>query len=502
MVSMNRFYLLLWHGVFAQARTKQRGGKIKTHTRWNWYYKGLFGMASIENSYPLMDEQTPPLSAGAAVAESLRCLFCFDAPCIAACPTGIDIPSFIKKISTGNTVGAAKTILTANILGASCARVCPTEVLCEGACVVGHDHEPVKIGQLQRHATDYVMDHGISVLKPAKETIAFHIAVIGAGPAGLGCAAELAQHGHRVTIFEKDNLAGGLNTYGVAYYKMKPQVSLQEVELVKSLGVEIRTGIVVGQDISSHELLEKFDAVFIGVGLGSGAQLGIPGERGEGVREALDFIRDIHALPLSEVAVGRRVLVIGGGNTAIDAVDQAKRLGAETATLAYRRSEEEMSAYRFEIELARKDGCHFLFHAVPVEVVRGSSGKLDGVRFRHALTGNIWIEPCDQVLLAIGQPKQQASIGRLFPKMAFEATGTIQIDPRTGQTSMKKVFAGGDCANRGKEVVHAVGEGKKAAWAIHNMLTGSAIDLPVQPSRYGVAGMPAGSGILNPVRVF
>lgn len=459
-------------------------------------------MASIENSYPLMDELTPSLSAGPAVAESLRCLFCFDAPCIAACPTGIDIPSFIKKISTGNTVGAAKTILTANILGASCARVCPTEVLCEGACVVGHEHQPIKIGQLQRYATDYVIERGVSVLEPSKESTAFHIAVIGAGPAGLGCAAELVRHGHRVTVFEKDNLAGGLNTYGVAYYKMKPQVSLEEVELVKSLGVEIRTGIVVGQDINSQELLQKFDAVFIGVGLGSGTQLGIPGECGEGVREALDFIKDIHVLPLSEVVVGRRVLVIGGGNTAIDAVDQAKRLGAESATLAYRRSEEEMSAYRFEIKLARKDGCHFLFHAVPIEFVRGSSGQLDGIKFRHALTGNIWIEPCDQVLLAIGQPKQKTMIGRLFPEIAFEATGTIAVDPHTGQTSIKKVFAGGDCVNGGKEVVHAVGEGKKAAWAIHKMLTGSAIDLPIQPSRYGVDGKPAGSCISNTARDF
>ena len=218
--------------------------------------------------FPGMADKENPLSDREAKTESLRCLFCYDAPCIAACPTGIDIPSFIRKISTGQTPAAAKTILTANILGASCARVCPTQVLCEGACVVGQDYEPVKIGLLQRYATDFVMERGIRVLEPAKHSTGFKVAVIGGGPAGLGCAAELARLGHKVVVFEKDHYAGGLNTYGIAYYKMKPQVSLEEVDLVESLGVEIRTGVSVGKDISADSLLSDFDAVFVGIGLG------------------------------------------------------------------------------------------------------------------------------------------------------------------------------------------------------------------------------------------
>lgn len=456
---------------------------------------------SADGAFPLMFEKKPPLSGSAALAESMRCLYCYDAPCIKSCPTGIDVPAFIKKISTGNMVGAAKTILSSNILGASCARVCPTEVLCEGACVLGANHEPIAIGQLQRHATDYVMQRGISVLRPPAVSSGCRIAVIGGGPAGLGCAANLALLGHQVTIFEKNPLAGGLNTYGVAYYKMKPQVSLQEVELVKSLGVEIRTGISVGQDILIEDILATHAAVFVGIGLGSGKKLGIPGEEGSGVRDALDFIRDIHELPLHEVAVGRRVLVVGGGNTAIDAMLQAKRLGAESATLAYRRSEEEMSAYRFEITEAKGDGCRFLFHAVPREILRDAAGAVCGVAFHDAHKNTDWIEPCDQLLLAIGQPKQSNWIKHFFPDIATDEMGRIVVDAATGQTSVPQIFSGGDCANGGKEVVNAVGEGTKAAFGIHQWLTGKPIKFPRQSSRLGVHGAPSGSGIRNPVRV-
>jgi len=461
--------------------------------------------------FPLMADKNAPLTDRAAKAEALRCLFCFDAPCIAACPTGIDIPTFIRKISTGHAAGAAKTILTANILGASCARVCPTQVLCEGACVVGHDHEPVKIGLLQRYATDYVTERDIQVLEPVKNWSKFRVAVVGGGPAGLGCAAELAQRGHRVVVFEKDRYAGGLNTYGIAYYKMKPQVSLQELALVESLGVEIKTGVTVGKDIPAEKLLADFDAVFVGIGLGRGVKLGVPGEEGPGVREALDFIRDIHELPLAEVPVGKHVVVIGGGNTAIDAVDQAKRLGAVTAALAYRRGEDQMSAYRFERELARADGCTILLNASPVEILRGADGRVCGVKFVRTevdacgkmspVAGSEWIHPCDQVLLAIGQTKQEGFLRKLFPQLKIDAKGRVEVDPATGATSMAKVFAGGDCANGGKEVVNAVGEGKKAALAIHKMLAGETAGPHLQPSRYGTGGRPAGSGILNPVRV-
>src|SRR5580704_27538 len=272
----------------------------------------------------IVAEMQSPYTPQEAAVEASRCLFCFDAPCIMACPTGIDIPSFIKKIETENIIGSARTILSANILGASCARVCPTEVLCEGACVmVDRQRDPIKIGRLQRFATDYVYERGIDVLKAPTKKSGKRIAVIGAGPAGVGCAAELAQLGHSVVIFEKKPLPGGLNTYGIAYYKMKPEISLAEIAMVERLGVEIRCGVEVGRHISAAHLQQEFDAVFIGIGLGEGQALGIPGEELHGVEDALDFIEEVHSKPLHQVAVGDSVIVIGCGNTAIDAVTQA-----------------------------------------------------------------------------------------------------------------------------------------------------------------------------------
>src|SRR5271154_3616656 len=246
-----------------------------------------------------MAELQPPYAPQEATVEANRCLFCFDAPCIKACPTGIDIPSFIKKITTGNLTGSARTILTANILGASCARVCPTSVLCEGACVVlDLEGDPVQIGRLQRHATDHVIANQLSVLKKPSASSGKRVAVVGGGPAGLGCAAELAQLGHQAVVFEKKPNAGGLNTYGIAYYKMKPDVSLAEVELVKSLGVEFRCGVEVGREVSTEYLEKEFDAIFLGLGLGTGTRLGIPGETSAGVLDAIDFIEQIHTQPL------------------------------------------------------------------------------------------------------------------------------------------------------------------------------------------------------------
>src|SRR4051812_38580805 len=303
-----------------------------------------------------MAEIAPRYTPQEAIIEANRCLFCFDAPCIQACPTGIDIPSFIKKIANGSLTGAARTILSANILGASCARVCPTAVLCEGACVVlDREGDAVKIGRLQRYATDHVYEHKIPVLKPAAKKSGKRVAIIGGGPAGLGCAAELAQLGHQAVIFDKKPEAGGLNTYGIAYYKMTPQASLEEVALVKSLGVEFRCGVEVGKDILITTLEKDFEAIFVGVGLGGGSKLNIPGEDLPEVVEALDFIEELHRKPLHQVPIGNRIAVIGGGNTAIDAVTQAKRLGAEKAVLIYRRGQEDMSAYDFEQELAKCD---------------------------------------------------------------------------------------------------------------------------------------------------
>lgn len=451
----------------------------------------------------------PPLRPQEALVEASRCLYCFDAPCIMACPTGIDIPAFIKKIAFGNPAGAAKTILTANILGASCARVCPTQVLCEGACVLDdRDEQPIQIGRLQRFATDYVEQRGLRVVSASTSQTGKKIAVIGAGPAGLGCAAELARLGHCVTIFEKQALPGGLNTYGIAYYKMKPAVSLAEVELVRSLGVEIRTGVTVGKDVSIAQLEKDFSAIFLGVGLGAATRLRIPGEDLPEVRDALDYIAQIHTEPLEKIPTGRRVAVIGAGNTAIDAVTQAKRLGAERAFIVYRRGEPEMSAYDFEYDHAKDDGAHFLFHAAPVEVV-ATDGHVSGlklVRTRlvgdkvEVIPGTEWIEPCDLVLKAVGQEKQAALLRSLFPSLTLDARGVIARDPLTGATNLPHVFAGGDCANGGREVVNAVGEGKKSAHAIHAFLTQSSATPPVQPSRLGAKTGPTGSGLLRPIR--
>jgi dihydropyrimidine dehydrogenase (NAD+) subunit PreT len=456
-------------------------------------------------------ELKPPLRPQEALVEASRCLYCFDAPCIMACPTGIDIPAFIKKIAFGNPAGAAKTILTANILGASCARVCPTEVLCEGACVLeDRDEQPIMIGRLQRYATDYIAERGLNVLPDVPEKKSGKkIAVIGAGPAGLGCAAELARLGHSVTLFERQKQPGGLNTYGIAYYKMKPQVSLAEVRLVQSLGVELRTGVAVGKDITVAQLEQDFDAIFVGVGLGAATRLNIPGETLPEVRDALEFIAQIHTEPLATVPVGRRVAVIGAGNTAIDAVTQSKRLGAERAFIVYRRGEGDMSAYDFEYEHAKHDGAQFIFHAAPVEVIATPDGHVAGLKLIRTrvvagkietIPGSEFIEPCDLILKAVGQEKQVKLLRELFPKLTIDDRGVIAHDKLTGQTNVPHLFTGGDCGNGGREVVNAVGEGKKAAHGIHAFLTKQTATPPVQPSRLGAKQGSAGSGLLKPIR--
>ncbi len=468
---------------------------------------------------PLVDAATataaladikPPLSPQEARVEAARCLYCFDAPCIMACPTGIDIPAFIKKIAVDNVTGAARTILEANVLGASCARVCPTQVLCEGACVMlDLEKEPIQIGRLQRHATDHVAARGIQVLHAPAVKSGKRVAVIGAGPAGLGCAAELARLGHAVTVFDRKPAGGGLNTYGIAYYKMKPEVSLDEVRMIERLGVEFRTGVEVGRDVQAADLERDYDAIFLGIGLGGANRLGIPGEDLPEVIDALDFIEWIHTRPLADVPVGRRVAVLGCGNTAIDAVTQALRLGAERATIVYRRGREDMSAYDFEYELAKSDGAHFLFHAAPVEVV-GESGHVAGLRLARtesrdgrvtSVPGSEWVEPVDLVLKAVGQEKQAALLQRIFPGLAIDSRGRVEHDPQTMRTSLPKVFAGGDCTSGGREVVNAVAEGKKAARGIHRHLAGDTVSGPVQASRLGVAGPPSGSGFDRPIRV-
>jgi len=385
----------------------------------------------------------PPLTSDAALLEANKCLYCHDAPCTIACPTHIDVPAFIKKIASGNLRGSARVILDANPFGHSCARACPVEVLCEGACVLNdRDEEPIKIALLQRHATDYVLERKLKLFEAGPST-GKRVAIIGAGPAGLACARDLRRCGHAVTVFEAKSQPGGLNTYGIAEYKLKADVALAEVQDILDLGVELKTGVTV---TSVEDLLRQYDAVFVGVGLGRTKRLGIPGEELRGVIDALTFIEHLKTHPYRETTVGRHVVVIGAGNTAIDAVTQAKRLGAASSTIVYRRGEADMPCYHYEYELAKRDGCGFRFNAAPQRIA--GNGAVAGLEITTA-TGAETI-PCDMVIVAIGQ------------------------DVRTELARPKahpKVFEGGDCANGGAEIVNAAAEGVAAAKRIDQMLT-------------------------------
>src|SRR5215472_8887233 len=305
---------------------------------------------SLEQLEKNFADINPPLTEGQALEEGSRCLFCHDAPCIKACPTGIDIPQFIRQIITGNLRGSAKTILSANILGQSCARVCPTSVLCEGACVLNaQGKKPVEIGKLQRYAVDPIVAAGTRLFK-AGEPNGYRVALIGAGPASLSCAVELRKRGYEAVIFDANPQPGGLDTYGIAAYKMRADEVIKEIEMVRSLGVEIRNGVAVGKDISIADLERDYDAIFIGVGLGETDDLQIPGEDLPGCRDAISFIEETKSKRFDRVQVAKRVAVIGAGNTAIDVVTAARRLGAEDVYMVYRRSQQEMSAFDYEYE--------------------------------------------------------------------------------------------------------------------------------------------------------
>jgi dihydropyrimidine dehydrogenase (NAD+) subunit PreT len=418
----------------------------------------------------------PPFDPEAALVEANRCLYCFDAPCSGACPTHIDVPRFIKKIATGNLRGSALGILDANILGASCSRVCPVDVLCEGACVLHrYNKQPIEIGRLQRHAMDHFYSHGAKLqLAPAPERNTA-VACIGAGPASLACAAELRKHGYRATIFESRALPGGLNTYGVAEYKLRPSDSLREVELVRSLGVEFRFDVRVGRDITVAELEQTYAAVFVAVGLGPAEPLGLPGEELGHVVDALSFIAEYKTA--QTVSVGRKVAVIGGGNTAIDAANAALRLGAEEVTMVYRRSERQMPAFQFEYENAKLEGVRFRFQTQPVailpnalECVRMELGAPDhSGRLKPQLVpaSNFLIE-CDMVILAVGQSRFLELLSEFRGVKLRD--GNVVVDPETGQTSNPRYYAGGDCVNGGREVVDAVAEGKRAGAAMARWL--------------------------------
>lgn len=413
----------------------------------------------------------PPLSSQAAVIEANRCLNCFDAPCTGACPTHIDVPGFIKRIGTGNLRGSALRILDANILGGSCAKACPVEVLCEGACVMHrYNHEPIQIARLQRYAMDSFQATGEELLTAPRGSRNVQVACIGGGPASLACAAELCRHGAQATIIERNELPGGLNTYGIAEYKLRTADSLREAEMIRRMGVEFRTGAAIETAEELEELESEFDFLFVGVGLGAMHRMNIPGEDHPSVLNALEFIASYKTGRLREIS--GTVVVVGAGNTAIDAANAARRLGADTVYLLYRRGEREMAAFDFEYEHAKQEGVQFLWRRQPFAIRTNDRGRLllDTVQVTEVdrallpISDSDYTIECDYVIPAIGQ-SPFAQIVQELRRIELR-NGIIVTDPETGQTGNPRYFAGGDCANGGREVVDAVADGKRAARAI------------------------------------
>lgn len=412
--------------------------------------------------------------------ESQRCLYCFDAPCVEACPSEIDIPSFIRQISENNINGAAETILEANILGGSCARVCPTEILCERSCVRNHDAEcqPVLIGLLQRHATDHMQFDGHPFKRAASS--GRHIAVVGAGPAGLSCAHRLAMLGHQVTIFEAEQKPGGLNEYGIARYKMTDDFARKEVEFLLEIGgIDIQYGKRLGDNLELATLHQKYDSVFLGLGLGTSRALGLTGEDAPGLMPAVDYIKTLRQTDdLGSLAVAKRCIVIGAGNTAIDMATQMARLGASEVTLVYRRGVEAMSATDHEQEIAKANGVRMVTWAQPDEIVLDDQGRIAGMRFakthesggRLAPTGEIFEIAADAVFKAIGQGFDGKSLSDTAAAELARDGERIHVDAMF-RTSLTNVYAGGDCVKPGQDLtVQAVQHGKLAAHAIHQAL--------------------------------
>ena len=419
----------------------------------------------------------PPLARSEALIEADRCYFCFDAPCTAACPTGIDIPSFIQKIRSGNVKGAARTILRENIMGGMCARVCPTEILCEGACVrLTHEEQPVRIGLLQRYATDPVFEDGLQLFARGAET-GRRIAVVGGGPAGLSCAHRLAVLGHGVTIFNRDAKGAGLNEYGIAAYKTVDGFAQRELEYILAVGgIQLRNGVTVGVDVTLEQLRTEYDAVFLGAGLAGVNTLGIENEGADGVLDAVDYIARLRqSQDLSRLPVGRRVVVIGGGMTAIDIAVQTKLLGAEQVGIFYRRGPEQMGASRYEQDFARTRGVGIRHWAAPLRVLADGDARATGVLFaRTELSADGTLQRTDEtfsveadvVFKAVGQ-----ALALEFDGAAFaQERGRLAVDGE-GRTSIPGIWAGGDCVAAGDDLtVTAVQQGKLAAVSIDRYL--------------------------------
>ena len=429
---------------------------------------------AVQAATEIFDDLHGPLNDLAALKAADHCLYCYDAPCIQACPTAIDIPAFIRQIGTGNVTGAAHTILSENIMGGTCARACPTEVLCEQACVLNSDsHNPVEIGLLQRYATDHLMaQNGPHPFRRAANS-GRHIAVVGAGPAGLSFAHRAAMLGHKISLYEAREKAGGLNEYGLAAYKMVDNFAAREVDFLLGIGgIDIHHGQRLGQEITLDVLRASHDALFIGVGLGATNGLGLDGENKAGIIDATDFIETIRqADDPSRLNLGNDIIVIGGGNTAVDAAVQAKKLGSRNVTLAYRRGLDQMGATAFEIDLAQRNGVMLRLWSKPValhgkdaitavtfENTRLQAGQLIG-------TGETYLVDCDGLLKAIGQKLIEPPLKGLTIQ-----GGKIALSENY-QTSVPGVFAGGDCVTIGEDLtVQAVQDGKQAAIAADEWL--------------------------------
>ena len=420
----------------------------------------------------------PPLSRSEALIEADRCYFCYDAPCTAACPTGIDIPGFIQKIRSNNLTGSAHTILEQNIMGGMCARVCPTEVLCEEACVRNtHEELPVRIGLLQRHATDHVFEHDLQLFERSAPT-GKRIAVVGGGPAGLSCAHRLAMHGHDVVVFNRDSKLGGLNEYGIAAYKTVNDFAQREVDWILGIGgIEVQNCKSLGEDFTLDELRDEFDAVFLAFGLGGVNKLGLANEDADGVLNAVDYIAQLRqSQTKTDLPVGRHVVVIGGGMTAIDIAVQSKRLGSEFVDIVYRRGPEQMGASKYEQDWAKKSGVTIRHWAMPVKLL--VSDRLQGVEFaatkldengKLQSTGTNWSLDADIVFKAVGQTITTDVFGKAA-KSLDQKGGKLLVD-QDRKTSLPGVWAGGDCIYGHDDLtVTAVQDGKVAAGSIDRHL--------------------------------